>query len=101
MKVIWSPLAHERLAAIELFLAEKNTVAAAHTVEKLIEKGDSLSSMPRRGRKVPEIGDEDLRELIVGDYRIVYEVNDPAKRVEIITVLHGRQRFPLEEFLDD
>jgi toxin ParE1/3/4 len=57
--------------------------------------------MPRRGRKVPEIGDEDIRELIIGDYRLVFEVRDAEQRVDIITVLHGAQRFPLEEFLDD
>ena len=87
---VWSPLANERLAQV-----------AAKTIGKLIEKGDSLSSMPRRGRAVPEIGDDDIRELIVGHYRIVYAVNDDEKRVEIVTVLHGKQRFPLEEFLDD
>jgi len=43
---------------------------------------------------VPEVGDESLREVIHGNYRIVYRVSDQA--VEIVTVFHGARLFRLD-----
>jgi toxin ParE1/3/4 len=49
--------------------------------------------MPELGRIVPEKGDASIRELIEGNYRIIYEVKDPD-RVEILLVHHSSR--PLE-----
>ncbi len=96
MKVIWSPLAVERLWEIEQFLGDKNPAVALRTVAEIIEMGDSLVQMAKRGRSVPELGQDNVREVIVGSYRVVYMVNDDEQRVEIVTVVHGRQRFPTD-----
>ncbi len=40
---------------------------------------------------MPEFQNRYIRELIEGDYRIIYE--RMADRVEIIAVVHGRQSF--------
>jgi plasmid stabilization system protein ParE len=57
--------------------------------------------MPRMGRVVPELGDVDVRELIIVPYRLVYQVRESARLIEVHTVVHSRQQFPLDEFLDD
>jgi plasmid stabilization system protein ParE len=44
---------------------------------------------------VPEIARDDIRQLLYGDYRIIYRI-DP-RRVVILTVRHGRRRWDLEE----
>jgi toxin ParE1/3/4 len=46
-----------------------------------------LADFPGSGRVVPEIGRMEIRELILGDYRIVYRHH--VGRVEILTVFHG------------
>jgi len=56
-------------------------------VEQIVAAVALLASSPRSGRVVPEVGDESLREVIHGNYRIVcrlrYEI------IEIATVFHG------------
>ncbi len=39
------------------------------------------------GRIVPEVGDDSLREVIYGDYRLVYRLR--AESVEVVTIYHG------------
>ena len=45
------------------------------------------------GRVVPEAGNEALREIIRGNYRIVYRVKQDA--VEVVTVFHAARLFRL------
>jgi len=48
-----------------------------------------LARFPRAGRKVPEFDDENVRELIVYSYRIIYRLqNDEAL---IVAVIHGKR----------
>jgi toxin ParE1/3/4 len=42
---------------------------------------------------VPELGDESIREVIHGNYRIVYRLRPDL--VEIATVFHGARLFRL------
>ena len=46
-----------------------------------------LIDFPQSGRIVPEIGDRSIREIILGNYRIIYRLRSEA--VEILTVHHG------------
>jgi plasmid stabilization system protein ParE len=45
-----------------------------------------------RGRIVPEMADDLVRELFVKSYRLIYEV--PADKIVILAFLHGARRFP-------
>ena len=46
---------------------------------------------PRSGRVMPELGDGAIREVIHGNYRIVYRLRHDL--VEIATVFHGARLF--------
>lgn len=48
---------------------------------------EPAASFPRIGRIVPEFGSEDLRELIVDNFRIVYEIDGETLRV--LSVFHA------------
>jgi plasmid stabilization system protein ParE len=41
---------------------------------------DRLVDHPRSGRIVPELGQETLRELVLGNYRIIYRLLDDVVR---------------------
>jgi plasmid stabilization system protein ParE len=56
-------------------------------VHRVTERLSQLEAFPDSGRAVPEFEDRALRELVEGDYRIVYERF--ADRVEVIAVVHG------------
>ncbi len=60
-------------------------------VIEIFDAVDRLARFPRSGRVVPEMDDENIREVIVGSYRVIYDVNEEA--VRILSVIHGAQRF--------
>lgn len=53
--------------------------------------------LPYSGRKVPEINIDSVRELIFGNYRIIYFVASPS-RIDILTVHHSAKRLDIEQF---
>lgn len=97
MKIIWSPLAIDRASEIAEYIAIDKPSAAETWVALLFSKVDQLASSPKSGRMVPEIGDEQFRELIYGNYRIIYRIE--KKQVSILTVRHGKQILPIEDIL--
>ncbi|MEO8453322.1 MAG: type II toxin-antitoxin system RelE/ParE family toxin [Gemmatimonadota bacterium] len=52
-----------------------------------------IAQFPESGRIVPELQRAEIRDVIVGSYRIVYLVG--ADVVHILTVFHGARLFPL------
>ena len=95
MKIIWPPLAIERASEISEYIAQDNPTAAANWVETLFDKVNILKSSPKSGRIVPETQRDDIREIIYGNYRIIYAVI--KNKVCILTIRHGRQILPTEE----
>jgi len=95
MRVIWSPLALERLNEIADYIAENNLDAAKLFVLDVFGVVDRLKTFPNSGRMVPEVKRQNIREIIFKNYRVVYRVE--RKRVSILTVRHGRQLLPLDE----
>ena len=95
MRVVWSPLAIERAAEAAAFIAKDSPAAARRWVDELFEFVAALSTMPERGRRVTELARADARELLFGNYRVVYRIE--PRRVAILTVRHLRRRFDPEE----
>ena len=95
MKIIWSPLAVERAVEIAEYISRDNPTAAKKWVDTVFSKVDQLKSFPESGRIVPEIDSKDFRELIYGNYRIIYRVE--KTQVSILTIRHGKQILPIDE----
>jgi plasmid stabilization system protein ParE len=60
--------------------------------ERLFTATERLEVFPMSGRIVPELGRDDVREIIVGEYRIVYSLKDEA--VLLLTVFRSSRLFP-------
>ena len=95
MKIIWSPLSIDRATEIARYIAQDNPSAAKKWVETLFGKVQQLKSSPQSGRVVPETHSEDIRELLYGNYRIIYRLEE--KRISILTIRHGKQILPTED----
>ncbi len=98
MRVIWSPRAVERVAEIANYIAADRPDAARRWVEQLFDLAKTLTTFPRRGRRVPELNRPEYRELIYGNYRMIYRVDEV--RVNIVTVRHGRRLLDMTELED-
>jgi addiction module RelE/StbE family toxin len=88
----WTPQAVADLEAIREYVARDSEHYAAHLVERLFASVDHLSAFPQAGRLVPEFERPDLREVILGSYRVVYRLR--SAQVEVLTVFHGARLFP-------
>jgi len=95
MKVVWSPLAIDRAAEIAKYIAQDNIIAAENWVDTVFAKVEQLKSYPESGRIVPEINSLKIKELIYGNYRIIYRIEE--KQVSILTIRHGKQILPTDE----
>ena len=89
----WSPLAISRLTETAEYIALDDPVAAARWVDKMFVLVEGLSDFPERGRRVPEIGSKSIREIISGNYRIIYKQENGE--VLVLTVRHVKQAMSL------
>ena len=97
MKIIWSPLAIDRASEIAEYIAYDKPSAAENWINTVFSKVEQLKSSPEIGRLVPEIKSNQFRELIYGNYRIIYRIE--KKQISILTIRHGMQILPIDEIL--
>lgn len=83
----WTPQALEDVASIRDFIARDAPGYANVVVDRIFESVERLQDYPQSGRVVPEFEQPDLREIILGVYRIVYQVGE--QHVAILTVYHS------------
>jgi len=95
-RVTWNDQALDDLDAICLFIARDAPRYAEVMAARVFRATDRLSEFPRSGRMVPEMGRDDIREVIVRSCRVIYRLQ--GDEVEILTIHHGARR--LEGFPD-
>lgn len=88
VKIIWAERAIDDLTSIAEYSNKFSEKYASFIVSKLFDKVEILKKMPKIGRKVPENNEENIRELIEGNYRIIYELGG-EDRIEILMVHHA------------
>ena len=95
MKILWTQTAIDRVTEIHDYIKTDSPISAQKWVELILEKILKLQSLPKIGRKVPEINSENVRELIYNNYRIIYKIENAT--IYIMTVRHFKQILPIEE----
>jgi len=87
VKIIWSENALEDIELISEFISKDSSDRAALFVSRLIDATDKLSQYPNSGRVIPEVKNEEYREVIYGAYRIMYKLK--LNEVLILAVIHS------------
>ena len=85
----WTARARKDLLDIGDCIALRSPLVAASFTRELMDAVEVLRNSPNIGRVVPELSREDIRELIHGNYRMVYRVLDTA--VHVLTVFEGHR----------
>ena len=85
--IAWTETAWRDLEGIADHIAEDSPGYAAAFVRRVRDRSRSLAEHAEGGRIVPELRDSRVRELIVGNYRLIHEVADDA--VYVLGVIHG------------
>jgi plasmid stabilization system protein ParE len=90
LKLIWSQLAIDDLDDIANFIAKDSGEYAKIFVRKLVEQVERIPDFPMSGRVVPEIKNEQVRERMYQNYRLIYRIK--LESIEIVRIFHhGRQ----------
>lgn len=90
--VRWTDQAVDDLRAIREFIERDSPRYGRLVVERLFDATQRLESFPFSGRVVPELGRDDVREIVLGEYRIVYRLK--GETAELITVFRSSRLFP-------
>ena len=89
MKLLWTDRAQRDLKEIRRYIARDDTTAARRWVDQLRAQARKVAEAPGMGRAVPELRRDDIREVFLRSYRIVYRVRDDL--VEILTIFEGHR----------
>jgi toxin ParE1/3/4 len=88
VKVIWTARSLKDLEEIAKYISKDSFRYAKLTIEKLIETAEFIGNNQLIGRIVPEIKHKDIREIITGSYRIIYQITS-KEHINILTVHHS------------
>jgi toxin ParE1/3/4 len=88
-KITWARKALDDLRAIYEFIARDSEHYAGLHVERVFEAAGRLARFPEIGRSLPEFPELPHRELLIGDYRLIYRTEGDVVRV--VAVVHGRR----------
>ena len=83
----WSARAMRDLDQIATYIARDDPKAARTWIAKLRKTAETAARMPLAARVVPEIQQDDVREVFLRSYRIVYGVRDD--HIFVFTVFGG------------
>jgi len=86
-QVTWTEQALDDLEAICNFIARDAPRYAELFAERLFQATDRLANFPASGRIVPEVGRNNIREVILQGYRVIYHIQ--GDEVEVLTIHHG------------
>jgi len=92
MRVYWTDRAKARLRLIHNYIAEDSPKTALQVVDRITSRSQQLNALPRSGRQIPEYQQQDVRELLIKPYRIIYRIK--PDQIDVLTVMHYRQVLP-------
>lgn len=92
MEVILTDRFLERVEEYTDYIALDHIPTAIKWAEGVLEYCEQLSAQPESGRIVPEFKRAEIKELIHGNYRLVYELK--PNRIDMLTIWHTSQILP-------
>ena len=90
-RVVWTRKALEDLRGIKDYISRDSKFYAQIQIERIRSAAAHLGRFPQLGRAVPEFPDEVWREILTGNYRIIYRLDSEKPQVFVLAVIHGMQ----------
>ena len=88
----WSDSARADLRAVQAYIARDSAVYAQRFVDRIRAAVEALRTFPESGAMVPEWDRQDIREIFVGQYRVLYRIR--PRSLEVVRVIHGARQLP-------
>ena len=93
VRLNWTNQAVEDLNDIAEYIAKDSIKYSKIQILRIRERARLLKNNPLLGRVVPEINQNNIRELIFKNYRIIYKIVDEL-RVDILFIYHSSRLLP-------
>lgn len=91
VEIKWSEQAIQDLDQIAEYISKDSFVYAQNVVERIFNVESVLRAQPKIGKPVKEFRRISLKEIVEGNYRIIYKIIS-AREIHIITVHHGAKK---------
>lgn len=92
MEVIFTDRFLDRVEECTDYIALDDVPTTKKWARGVFEQCQKLSEQPESGRIVPEFRRPEIREVIHGNYRLVYELK--TNKIDMLTIWHTRQMLP-------
>jgi len=93
--VIWTEPAKADLRQIHDYIAKDSKFYAKRVTGDMVDKTGVLNEAPLIGKITPELNDEQIREIPMYSYRIIYEAKKP--NIFVLAVVHKRRDLQAED----
>jgi addiction module RelE/StbE family toxin len=90
VRVFWTDAALGQLESIRDYFARTSPEYAQKLVERLVNRSEKVADFPRSGRMVPEYEIDEVRQVIEGQYRIIYLIKED--QIEILALIHTSRK---------
>ena len=90
-RIVWAKGALADLREIHDYIAKDSKFYAKIQVERIQTATLKLARFPKAGRSVPEFPERTWREVLTGNYRLIYRADPDEWRCVVLAVVHGRQ----------
>ena len=87
VRINWTFQAKSDLKDIAEYISKDSKLYAKRQVLKIRNRTKVLKSQNHSGRIVPEFKKKDIRQILEGNYRIIYRIVS-KNRIDILTVHH-------------
>jgi toxin ParE1/3/4 len=88
VKIVWTELSILDLKEIFDYIAENSNRYAIITSNKIYQRVQGIADNPFSDRIVAEFNEKSIRELIEGNYRIIYRIKNDIQ-IDILRVYHS------------
>ena len=88
VQINWTEQAKTDLKGIADYISIDSVKYAQYQISRIISATKNLKNFARIGKIVPEIRDSKIREIVTGNYRIIYLIVN-GSRIDILTIHHS------------
>lgn len=94
-RIRWTAKAVDDLEAIRAFISRSSPLYRSLVVRPLVLAVSQIERHLLSGRIVPKLGHADVRELVRGNFRVVYRLQRDT--VELLTAFRATRAFPFDD----
>ena len=74
---------------LQISVSDTGSGMSEEVISKIFDSLEQIKEYPSSGRIVPELNDENIREIFIYSYRVLYKIS--TNSVLILAVIHGKQ----------